>query len=287
MSDILPDNPDYSTINSPGAILKRCREYHDITLDEAAEATKIGVSYLRALEADQIEEFASQAYLKGFLRIYAAHLGLNADDMMRLYEKLYAPAELSADRTVDSGNSNSRRRRGISWRKLALPAGLLLLIFITSAIMNRSPAPTPPQPALVPAAASIPTAPAVQSVLSSAQLPPVVRKEETIPVPAELPTKEVNRHDQNVRPPEPVNAFILRMKVTSDSTLSVTIDGSTAQDYELDAGDVIEWKAEKSMALELSNAGGVEAELNGVPLKPFGPAGNPAYVVLDAEGVRP
>lgn len=286
MSDILPDNPDYSTINSPGAILKRCREYHGITLDEAAEATKIGLNYLRALEADQIEEFASQAYLKGFLRIYAAHLGLNADDMMRLYEKLYAPAELSADRTATSKNSNSRRQRRISWRRLALPAGLLLLIFMTSAIMHRSPAPTPPLPALVPAS-STPTAPAVQSVLSSAQLPPVVRKEETIPVTAELPTKEANRHDQNVRPHEPVNAFILRMKVTSDSTLSVTIDGSTAQDYELDAGDIIEWKAEKSMALELSNAGGVEAELNGVPLKPFGPAGNPAYVVLDADGVRP
>lgn len=288
MSDILPDNPDYSTINSPGAILKRCREYHDITLDEAAEATKIGVSYLRALEADQIEEFASQAYLKGFLRIYAAHLGLNSDDMMRLYEKLYAPAELSADRTVVSGNSNSRRRRGISWRKLALPAGLLLLIFITSAIMNRSPATVPQQPTLVPAISSTPTAPAVQPVLSSAQLPPMVRKEEIIPAPAELPTKEENRHDQiAARSAESVNAFILRMKVTSDSTLSVTIDGSTAQDYELDAGDIIEWKAEKSMALELSNAGGVEAELNGVPLKPFGPAGNPAYVVLDAEGVRP
>ena len=66
---------DHST-SSPGAILRRCREYHGISLDEAAEATKIGVAYLAALEGDQINEFASLAYLKGFLRIYATISGL-------------------------------------------------------------------------------------------------------------------------------------------------------------------------------------------------------------------
>ncbi len=66
---------------SPGAILRRCREFHGITLEEASETTKIGISHLKALEDDQIREFANQAYLKGFLRIYATYLGLNSADV--------------------------------------------------------------------------------------------------------------------------------------------------------------------------------------------------------------
>ena len=67
---------------------------------------------------------------------------------------------------------------------------------------------------------------------------------------------------------------------------SVSIDGSAAQQYELAVGDVIEWKAEKKVTLELSNAGGVDVELNGKPYKSLGPSGKPAYVELDADGVK-
>jgi hypothetical protein len=68
--------------------------------------------------------------------------------------------------------------------------------------------------------------------------------------------------------------------------LTVTIDGSASQDYDLVVGDSIEWKADRTITLELSNAGGVEAELNGRQLKPFGQSGKPATVVLDPEGIR-
>jgi len=287
LSETTPNNPDYST-TSPGAILKRCREYHNITLDDASEATKIGVNYLVALEEDQIKEFSSQAYLKGFLRIYATHLGLNADDIMRLYEKLYAPAESFGQSAEQTEKSSSRRRNGLPWRKLTLPAGLLLLILVTAAIMNRSPEPVPqPQPARLSSTLPAPAMPAVQPVFSSAH-PPEVQKNVPPPEPAALPAKEEKRPEQIAasRSPEPENAFILRMKVTSDCILAVTIDGTSAQDYELTAGDVIEWKADQKIALELSDAGGVEAELDGKPLQPFGPAGKPAYVVLDAKGIK-
>ena len=86
MSETPPYNPDTSP-SLPGAILKRCREYHGITLNDVAEATKIGVNYIEALEGDKLGEFASLAYLKGFLRIYSTHLGLNPEDMLRLYER--------------------------------------------------------------------------------------------------------------------------------------------------------------------------------------------------------
>ena len=80
--------------------------------------------------------------------------------------------------------------------------------------------------------------------------------------------------------------FVVRLKVTQSGTLKVTIDGSSSQDYDLVVGDSIEWKADRTIALELSNAGGVEAELNGRQLKLLGQSGKPSTVVLDSEGIR-
>jgi len=287
----LPENETHtadSTASSPGTILKRCREYHGISLEEAAEATKVGENYLRALEDDQIREFANLAYLKGFLRIYASHLGLNPDDMIRLYERLYKP---SSDHKSGSGEGGgdglSGRRRKFPWKKLALPAALLTLMVITSVFLRRSPTP-PPQPSSQPGAATA-RAPAIQPVRSSARPAPP-------PVPSSMESAMAKTADHEEAAPElgssskpaaePARGFILRMKVIQNSTLAVTIDGASAQNYDLASGDIIEWKADRTIALELSNAGGVESELNGKPLKPFGPADVPAYVVLDANGVK-
>jgi hypothetical protein len=86
--------------------------------------------------------------------------------------------------------------------------------------------------------------------------------------------------------PERSKGFILKIKVTQNGTLTATVDGSVPQRYELAIGDIIEWKAEKKVSLELSNAGGVDVELNGAPYKPLGPLGKPAYIELDADGVK-
>ena len=81
-------------------------------------------------------------------------------------------------------------------------------------------------------------------------------------------------------------SFILKIKATQNGTLNATIDGSGSQQYELVAGDVIEWKAEKKVILELSDAGVVDVELNGKPYKSLGAPGKPVYIELDADGIR-
>jgi hypothetical protein len=87
-------------------------------------------------------------------------------------------------------------------------------------------------------------------------------------------------------PPETSKGFILKIKVTQNGMLTSTVDDSGPQQYELEVGDVIEWKAEKTVTLELSNAGGVDVELNGRPYRSLGPPGEPGYIELDASGVK-
>jgi cytoskeletal protein RodZ len=287
LPETVTQNVDTST-NSPGAILKRCREYHGITLEEAAEATKIGTNYLIALENDQINAFASLAYLKGFVRIYAKFLGLNPDDILRIIEKQYVPSDAPVKDQAGLKEENGPARRRFSWQKLVLPAVLLILLLITAAILNRSQTPPRQQAPLRPATGTS-QAPAVLPAISSARPAPPVPKPEAAPSPKEPAKEDTNGADHNVSspsPPETAKGFIVKMKVTQNGTLSVTIDGAEPQNYDLTAGDVIEWKAEKNITLDLSNAGGVEAELNGKPLKAFGPAGKPASVTLDSEGVK-
>lgn len=78
---------------------------------------------------------------------------------------------------------------------------------------------------------------------------------------------------------------VLRLKVNEECWLAVTIDDSISQTYQLKPGDLIEWIAEKSFTLDIGNAGGVEAEFNGKPLKPLGEKGKPAHLALTPEGV--
>jgi len=271
-------------VSSPGTILKRCREYHGASIEEAAEATKIAVYHLKALEDDQVKEFANLTYLKGFVRIYAGYLGLNPDDMIRLYERPQTPSDGNrASRKSNTGAERRRRRRQFPWQKLALPAFLLLLMIITSIIFDHSPPPIRPSTPQT-SKAAVPAA-AIQPVLSSSK-----------PVVAQQKPENESEQEQNLKPDEgssetdspseSAKGFVVRLKVIQNGSLAVTIDGTTSQDYDLSSGDVFEWKASKAIALELSNAGGVIAELNGKPLKPFGSSGAPAHIVLDANGVR-
>jgi len=286
LSENLTENQDYST-SSPGAILKRCREFHRISIDEAAEATKIGENYLTALENDSIRDFANIAYLKGFLRIYSNYLSLNADDMVRLFERLYEPSGnlKNSSNSLDS-DKISKRRKWLSWQKLAMPAVLLLLLIITSVVINRTSAPvaTPQKEVQMPAQSAV-----IQPILSSATKP--IDKglvKETLVVQAPVKKEEVlvEHKEAPKAVVEQPKSFFVRMKVLHNSKLAVTIDGATTQSYDLSSGDIIEWKASNSIALELSNAGAVEAELNGKPLKSFGSTGKSAYVVIGTDGVK-
>ncbi len=288
VTDSPSSSPETST-GSPGTILRRCREFHEITIEEASEATKVGVSHLKALENDQIRDFANQAYLKGFLRIYATYLGLNADDIARMYDKLFGSQSEKPAPTSLSGGPNRKPRRLLSLKKLLFPALLLIAILITATFFKRPPPPLVRELQTVPVTAPLPANPPVQTAQSSVRakktdIPAVAapKVERRTPAPPE-PEKVVPAKRQ----PDAAKGFILKLRVTQNGTLASTVDGGAVQQHELTIGDVIEWKAEKKVTLELSNAGGVEVELNGRPYKPLGPSGKPAYVELDADTVKP
>ncbi|MCX6909445.1 MAG: helix-turn-helix domain-containing protein [Verrucomicrobia bacterium] len=71
-----------------GQQLRGARERKKITLETAAQATKIKGDYLASLEADQFDRIEAPVYVKGFLRIYAQYLGLESRPLVNQFTNL-------------------------------------------------------------------------------------------------------------------------------------------------------------------------------------------------------
>lgn len=65
-----------------GQRLTKARKHRNLTLEKAAEATRIRQGYLQALEADDYSAMPSQVHARGFLRNYAQYLDLDLDQMV-------------------------------------------------------------------------------------------------------------------------------------------------------------------------------------------------------------
>ena len=65
-----------------GQRLKAARDKKHLTLEKVFEATRIRVTYLRALELDDLSSMPSPVQARGYLRNYAEYLGLNIDEML-------------------------------------------------------------------------------------------------------------------------------------------------------------------------------------------------------------
>jgi cytoskeleton protein RodZ len=77
-----------------------------VSLDDIAEATKIGTRLLRALEEEHFELLPGGIFNKGFVRAYAKYLGLNEEEAVADY--LQAAGESSPDPRLIAEQNSSR-----------------------------------------------------------------------------------------------------------------------------------------------------------------------------------
>jgi cytoskeletal protein RodZ len=65
-----------------GQSLRNRRLQKSLTIEQAAQDTKIHSKFLRALEEEKWDVFPARVYLDGFLRSYGNYLGLEGDDLI-------------------------------------------------------------------------------------------------------------------------------------------------------------------------------------------------------------
>lgn len=66
-----------------GIKMKRLREERGVTLRQIADATKLSMGALEALERDDISRLPGGIYTRGFVRSYAIEVGLDPEQAVR------------------------------------------------------------------------------------------------------------------------------------------------------------------------------------------------------------
>lgn len=80
---------DFSTV---GLMLRETRERYGLTLRDVANALRIRVVYLHALEEGRFADLPGRPYVIGFLRSYAEYFSLDGDEVVRRYREERADA---------------------------------------------------------------------------------------------------------------------------------------------------------------------------------------------------
>jgi len=259
-----------------GSRLREARERKGLSLEDVARTTRISRGYLQALEQDDSDKLPSEAYAKGFLRVYTQFLNVVIEELVVQPDH----CSTGTQKAGEHGNSTTIRCCSVlspqarTVLQKVLPFVLVVFIIISTLLFCSS-----PEKPLAPQTVKLTSEPLEEKIAvgSVQEKSNVAGDEKMLPV--------FQKNDEQAfsgsfgRSGE---RFVLRLKAVEDGSMNLTIDEKTTQHYDLKAGDLIEWKGEKSFTLDLDNAGGVEAELNGKLLKPFGKKGAPAHIVLSA-----
>ncbi|MDE5878919.1 MAG: helix-turn-helix domain-containing protein, partial [Desulfovibrio sp.] len=74
-----------------GAALRAEREKRGLRIEDAADHLKISARHLRALEEGDAAALPHPAYARGFIRSYAAYLGMSPEEIHNALNGVAAP----------------------------------------------------------------------------------------------------------------------------------------------------------------------------------------------------
>lgn len=303
-------------MESVGEFFRQVRETKGLTVDEVASKTRIRTDFVKALEDGNFAKLPDQVFAKGFVRSYARSLGLDEEDAIHrfiqsagsFYEKQDERERLKV-RQLEEDRKRQSNRKAVT---IAISIAVLTLIFLLSreqsSVFRRG--------AAEQSSATKRTTQAVKDISASTAREPERTTE--VPKPAEVPIgtpkpaveapskQEPIPAASTVSKPEPETItttspgsdgplagialsatesvgdgqLALDLEATELSWVVVQIDNGSPQESLLRPGEKAHWKGQDQFILTLGNAGGVKAELNGKPQKPFGPSGKVARDIV-------
>jgi cytoskeletal protein RodZ len=301
-------------MESIGEFFKQVRETKGLTVDEVASKTRIRTDFVKALEEGNFAKLPDQVFARGFVRSYARSLGLDEEDAIHrfaqsagaFYEKQDERERLRA-RQAEEERKRQANRKAVA---VAIGIAILTLVFLlsreqSSILVRRSAsdsvapstkrtAPTSSESAArqeAPAGSGAKSAaPPSSSTKPSAEAPsaqgapeptvPTAPSETVLPVPPSLGSDGPLGGISLEGPATADGQLVLDLEATELSWVVVQIDGGSPQEALLRPGEKAKWKGQDQFTLTLGNAGGVKAELNGKPQKPFGPSGKVARDIV-------
>ncbi len=230
-----------------GKFLRDTRESAGIDLRDAAQQTRIGIQYLKALEAEDFSKLPGAVFVRGFLKSYGKFLHLDEAEVMRRYAEMQqapppppgavaqapapqpVPVSVSTPQAVEEEVEPSHSEK-IPIEPFIWGAGILIILVIAlfSALPQRQVQET--------ANFTAPTSPAG--------------------VPGFAPSSEQ---------PKPEKLY-LEVRALEDTWLLVRIDSSPQKKAVLKKGENLIWSADERFLVSYSSVDAVQLLLNGKEL---------------------
>lgn len=258
-SDLIPDENDIEMIESLGTVLREAREAKNLTLEELHAITKIKINNLEAMEQDRFERIAAPTYAKGFLKICAKALDLDAKSLLEAYKKMYPEKDKSV-RVLQQGLFPKRKKKKTSLKKTVQL--VLVLTVIASASLW---------------------------VWNKWSLSPVqVTARPVPPTPDVVLEKEPQLHSGAVEatgmvlPDKPV---LLELKTKDDVWLKVHADEKLIFENTLTANQARQWEADRELKLRIGRPSEVELAVNGKKVD-LSKENKPVSLIVTAEEVK-
>jgi Helix-turn-helix domain/PASTA domain len=111
-----------------GNTLSRARRARAITLEDVERDTHVSRRYLEALENEDFTIFPAPVYARGFLRTYSRYLGLNPEELIRIFPN----GDLTVDiRPLPSVARPAAEMINVNW----LVAGLVAIFLLGAGLL--------------------------------------------------------------------------------------------------------------------------------------------------------
>lgn len=255
--DAAPDGPEGPEL--AGALLRRGRLARGLDITECAARLRARPGQIEALERGDLRGFGGDVYARGFLRSYAALVGVDPREVLRLHggDPAFRGPVLPPRETLRI------RRDPPGW--LVGVLGVTVVAGVVAAILGLGGSRAPES-----------VAPSDPDAGSGAVSSPAPR-----PDPQPAPTPEPAAPSTPAGPPVDV---VLTFEAAS--WLEVLVDGVPVEPGTLvPAGETLRFGGQELVTLRLGNAGGVRVELGGRDLGPPGRSDQVVRVAYGPEGV--
>lgn len=121
-----------------GETLRQRRQEMNLSLKEAENATSIRLSYLQFIEEGELNKLISPVYAQGFVKQYAAFLGLDGEQIIKDYPEVFSrPETQEFSYGIGTLEMRGNPSSGVKWFPNALWIGAFFSVFIAAWYLAR------------------------------------------------------------------------------------------------------------------------------------------------------
>lgn len=129
------DNQQTATNETVGQQLKQAREKHGLSISQIADAQHLRNCIIQAIENGDYSQIDSELFLKGYVRAYAAQVGLDSNAMIVDLDRELEPGRLQKARELEANPLVDIERRRRKKRRVAKSFLLVAVIVLIGAFV--------------------------------------------------------------------------------------------------------------------------------------------------------